>query len=82
MPRRASPSAILTSTNKLNALAIFPLHGIHKLDLTSGLDLSNVSKFSTSNDYLEANAPSPLAPRYQVFVLLLFMRVGAWRLMA
>jgi hypothetical protein len=82
MRRLASPSAILIWTNRLKALAIFSLHGIHRLDLTSDVNLSNVSKFSTSNDYLEANAPTPFARRYQVFVLLLFLRVGAWGLMA
>jgi hypothetical protein len=82
MPRPANPSAILTWIDKLRTLAIFSLHGIHKIGLTSGLYLSNVSKFSTSNDYLERHAPTPLAQRHQVFVLLLFLRVGVWRLMA
>lgn len=82
MLRPANPSAILTWIDKLRTLAIFSLHGIHKLDLTPVLGLSNVSWLSTSNDYFEAHAPTPLAPRHEVFVLLLFLRVGVWRLMA
>ena len=82
MPRPVSPSAISIWIDKLRTLAVFSLHGIHKLDLTPVLDPSNVNWFSTSNDYLETHAPTPLAHSHEVFVLLLFLRVGVWRLMA
>lgn len=82
MPRPANPSAISTWISKPRALVIFSLHAIHKLDLTSCLNLSNVSRFSASNDYLETYAPTPLAHKYRLYVLLLSLRVDAWRLMA
>jgi len=40
MPRPANPSAISTWISKPRALVIFSLHAIHKLDLTSCLNLS------------------------------------------